>query len=63
MDWLDNKLSPCNVNECIIMTNRKFLTYAFSENFQYEAKFKLDETIDPEDFCAKQFYTMEHSLS
>jgi hypothetical protein len=54
-DWLDQKLSPCNVNECIVMTNREFLAFAFGlETFYYKVVFKTDVNIDKEEFCEEQ---------
>jgi len=46
--------SKCSLTECVTMTNRQFLAYAFSSNFMYEVVFekKIDEP--PEDICDEQ---------
>jgi len=33
------KMSTCDVNECVTMTKREFLTYIFSSKFEYEVSF------------------------
>jgi hypothetical protein len=45
------KLSACNHTECVTMTNRQFLAYAFSSNFTYEVIFEKKVEEDPQDIC------------
>ena len=54
IDASKEKLSPCNHTECVTMTNREFLAYAFSENFTYEVVFEKKVDEDPQDICDKQ---------
>ena len=56
----DDKLSPCKVNECVIMTNREFLAFAFGSDYViYDAIFEIDVNIDPKEFCAKQKFSIK----
>ena len=48
IDNFYQKLSTCKLNECVTMTNRIFLAYAFSSKFDYEVAFKIDVDIDPQ---------------
>ena len=52
MDISDQKLNKCKLNQCVIMTNREFLAYAFSSKFKYEVAFYIDMNIEPQEFCA-----------
>ena len=56
----DNNLTHCSVNECVIMTNRELLAFAFGkDNFYYDVQFEIDENIDPKEFCAKQMFIIQ----
>ena len=46
--------SKCSHTECVTMTNRQFLAYAFSSNFTYEVVFEKQIDEPPEDICDEQ---------
>ncbi len=45
------EISTCNANECMIMTKREFLAYAFSSKFTYYVYFDALEVENAKEFC------------
>ena len=58
-DMRYKQLSTCYVNECVILTNREFLKFAFSENYQYKVAF--NNVTNQQEFCEKQKFEINLS--
>ena len=54
MNQKDQKMDPCNASECVSITKKEFLAYAFDSKCQYIMIFDILEGEDPKEFCEKQ---------
>jgi len=54
MNKLDQKMNTCKATECVSMTKREFLAYAFNSKFKYTMIFAMPEGENPKQFCEKQ---------